>query len=124
MKDAMDCHYSTPVEYQGYLYGFHGRQERGASLRCLNLSDGTVMWNATSIKVGNLIRAGNKIFCLSETGELTVLKAESSAFQPIYRQQIAGKCRSHFALADGKLLARDERRLYCYDLSSPSKNHR
>ena len=26
---VLDCHYSTPIEVENYLYGFHGRQERG-----------------------------------------------------------------------------------------------
>ena len=34
-EDALDCHYSTPVFDDGYLYGFHGRQEQGQTLRCI-----------------------------------------------------------------------------------------
>ena len=32
-KEILDCHYSTPIEFKNYLYGFHGRQERGSLLR-------------------------------------------------------------------------------------------
>ena len=48
---VLNCHYSTPIELENYLYGFHGRQERGALLRCLRLSDGKVMWTAPPLEL-------------------------------------------------------------------------
>ncbi|MGY8686377.1 MAG: outer membrane protein assembly factor BamB family protein, partial [Verrucomicrobiales bacterium] len=27
IQEALDCHFSTPVHHNGFLYGFHGRQE-------------------------------------------------------------------------------------------------
>ena len=41
---SMSCHYSSCVTLDGYLYGFHGRQEAGADLRCIALKTGRDLW--------------------------------------------------------------------------------
>src|SRR5262249_9584513 len=35
--DILSNHYTTSVHYDGYLYGFDGRQEAGPRLRCVEL---------------------------------------------------------------------------------------
>ena len=116
-KGVLDCHYSTPVARGDYLFGFHGRQERGASLRCIKLSDGEVQWTQ-SIGNGHLIGVGEQILCLSEKGEFTVFDATPVAFKPVLQQQVLGQGRAHFAYSNGKIIARDNRRLICLDLLS------
>ena len=116
-KGVLDCHYSTPVARGDYLFGFHGRQERGASLRCIKLSDGEVQWTQ-SIGNGHLIGVGEQILCLSEKGEFTVFDATPVAFKPVLQQQVLGQGRAHFAYSNGKIIARDNRRLICLDLFS------
>jgi outer membrane protein assembly factor BamB len=37
-------HFSTPAYHDGYLYGFEGRNEPDASLACLDVSTGKVVW--------------------------------------------------------------------------------
>ena len=37
-------HFSTPVYRDGYLYGFEGRNEPDASLACLEVATGKVVW--------------------------------------------------------------------------------
>ena len=116
-KGVLDCHYSTPVARGNYLFGFHGRQERGANLRCIKLADGEVQWTQ-SIENGHLIGVGEQILCLSETGEFTVFDATPVAFKPLLQQQVLGQGRAHFAYSNGKIIARDNRRLICFDLFS------
>ncbi len=116
-KGLLDCHYSTPVAKGDYLFGFHGRQERGANLRCIKLSDGEVQWTQ-SIGNGHLIGVGEQILCLSENGEFTVFDASPVAFKPLLQQQVLGQGRAHFAYSNGNIIARDNRRLICLDLFS------
>ena len=117
-KEVLDCHYSTPVAHDGYLFGFHGRQERGPVLRCVRLADGLVKWEKTSLGSGNLVRMGDSILTLNDRGELVVFSADSASFKPLHRQQILGTGgRSHFAISNGLLVARDKRRLVCLELS-------
>ena len=116
-KGLLDCHYSTPVAKGDYLFGFHGRQERGANLRCIKLSDGEVQWTQ-SIGNGHLICVGEQILCLSENGEFTVFDASPVAFKALLQQQVLGQGRAHFAYSNGNIIARDNRRLICLDLFS------
>ena len=116
-KEVLDCHYSTPVSYNGFLYGFHGRQERRPVLRCIKLKDATVQWEEYCGGAGNLVRLKNRILVLTERGELLVFTAQSKEFGLLHRQQILGfKSRSHFAVTNQVLVARDQKRLVCLDL--------
>ena len=114
---VLDCHYSTPIKYENYLYGFHGRQERGALLRCVRLSDGKLMWTAPPMGTGHLIRLGEKGLCLTERGEFFIFELKPSEFKPEFSEQILGAGRAHFAYSQGLIFARDKRRLICLDLT-------
>lgn len=107
--EALDCHYSTPVWHDGHLYGFHGRQESGAVLRCVSGADGTVKWEAPmSVPGGTLIRVHDKLLVVTERGELWVVKADPAQFNLLSTTQIMGlRHRSHAAFANGVLYARD-----------------
>ena len=115
---SIDSHYATAVHHDGYLYGFHGRQERGLELRCVSLGDGSVKWTSGRMSAGNLILADGKLLILTEDGELILAPASPKVFKVLHRQQILGlEVRAHFALANGRLYARDKRRLVCVDLT-------
>jgi hypothetical protein len=40
-------HFNTPIYQNGYLYGFDGRIEPAASLKCVEASSGKVVWRET-----------------------------------------------------------------------------
>ena len=116
-KEIIDCHYSTPVAFGDYVYGFHGRQERRPILRCIRLVDGKIMWEGPSMGAGNLIRLRDKLIVLLETGELVILNASPQGYDVLHRQQVLGAgTRAHFSFANGLLIARDKRRLICLQL--------
>lgn len=118
-NDVLDSHFSTPVSHAGYLYGFHGRQERSPVLRCIRVKDAKVQWSLGSLGTGHLIRVKNKVLTITEKGELLIFSTDSSKFNLLHRQQVLGTgVKSHFAIAGGMLLARDSRRLICLDLNS------
>ena len=114
----LDGHYATPVHHDGYLYGFHGRQERGPELRCVSLADGSVQWTSGRMASGNLLLADGKLIVLTEAGALLLVPAVSKGYKVQHRQQILGfETRAHFAISNGKLFARDKKRLVCMDLT-------
>ncbi len=116
-KGILDCHYATPIAKDGYLYGFHGRQEKKALLRCIRLNDGKMMWESTPLGSGNLIRSNSTIVIITENGELLLVKVDPNEYKLIHRQQILGfDTRAHFAISQGYLYARDKRRLICLNL--------
>ena len=116
-KDRLDCHYATPVAWNGHLYGYHGRQEQGAELRCIRVVDGAVVWKAPKIATGSVLLADGKLLVLTERGELIMAPASDSAFNPLYRIQVTGAdTRALPALCQGRFYARDKRQLACIDL--------
>jgi outer membrane protein assembly factor BamB len=118
-EDVMDCHYNTPVYHDGHLYGFHGRQERGADFRCVDLKTKKVAWEKARYGCGSLILAEGKLVVLTESGDLVLVEATPAAYRELARARVfdAGPCRAQPALAGGKLYARDQKKLICFNLA-------
>jgi outer membrane protein assembly factor BamB len=115
--DQLSNHYATSVHHNGFLYGYHGRQEQGCDLRCVELKSGKVMWSIDRFGAGTLTLAANDLLLLTEKGELIKAPATPKEFKPTARAQILGlETRTYPALADGLLFARDKRRLVCVNL--------
>lgn len=111
----MMTHWSTSIFHDGYFYGFSGRHERGATMRCVKLSDGKVMWEtdgtspvADKVKQnqitgkfqwidsgkpapwpsygrGSAILADNKFIVLGERGTLAIVKVDPEKFSEVCR---------------------------------------
>ena len=86
--EVLSNHYATSVYRDGYLYGFHGRQEFGPSFRAVEFRTGKVRWSQDQFRAGSVTLAGDRLLILRETGELILAKASPDAFQPIARAQI------------------------------------
>jgi outer membrane protein assembly factor BamB len=119
--DVMSNHYATSVYRDGFLYGFHGRQEFNPSFRAVALATGKVQWGVDRFHAGTVTLAGDKLLILRETGELLLAPAAPDAFRPIAHAQILPPTvRSYPALADGFLYARNNDTshdvLVCFDL--------
>ncbi len=110
---VLDCHYTTPICHDGHVYGLHGRQESGMSLRCINVAEGKIAWEAPDhVRGGTLLLVGDTLLLTSEEGELWAFKATPDKFDLLRRSQItrAGH-RSHAAFSNGVLYARDAEKL-------------
>jgi outer membrane protein assembly factor BamB len=115
--DALTNHYATSVYRDGILYGFHGRQEEGQSLRAVDFRTGKVRWTRDRFLAGSLMLAGERLLILRETGELVLAAASPTGFQQLTRGFILpSPVRPFPALADGRLYARNEKMLICVDL--------
>jgi outer membrane protein assembly factor BamB len=116
-EDIMTNHYATCAAYQGHLYGFDGRQEEGARLRCVELKTGKVCWTRDRMGCGSLIVADGQLIILNERGELVLAEATAEAYQEKARATVLeDKCRSCIALANGRLYGRDGKKLVCWNL--------
>ena len=112
--DSISNHYSTCVYRDGFLYGFHGRQEEGQALRCVQFSTGKVMWSMDGYGAGTVTLAGDRLLILRENGELVLAPASPDGFHPSAHATILDKVvRAYPALADGRLYARNEKTLVC-----------
>jgi outer membrane protein assembly factor BamB len=121
--EVLSNHYATSVHHQGVLYGFHGRQEFGPSLRAVDLKTGAVKWSQEQFRAGSLLLAGDRLVVLRESGELMLAPATPQAFKPLARAQIlqgsvsqGSVARPYPAIADGILYARNENTLVAVDL--------
>jgi outer membrane protein assembly factor BamB len=116
-NDALSNHYATSVLGDGYLFGFHGRQEFGPSLRAVELRTGRVRWSQDRFMAGSVILAGDRLVVLRENGELILAPASPDAFKPLARAQVLPETvRAFPALANGFLYTRNEKTLVCLDL--------
>jgi outer membrane protein assembly factor BamB len=119
--EVLSNHYATSVYRDGYLYGFHGRQEFNPSFRAVELATGKVKWSVDRFRAGTVTLAGDKLVILRETGELIVAAATPQAFQPLARAQILpAVIRATPAISDGLLYVRNtdtrDTTLACFDL--------
>jgi outer membrane protein assembly factor BamB len=119
--DALSNHYSTSVLYHGDLIGFDGRQEGGASLRCVEATTGKVRWSKERFGCGTVTLAKDRLLVLTEEGDLLLAPASPTDFVPVAKASLAdGTVRAYPALASGRLYARGERKLVCLDLRKKS----
>ena len=110
-------HYATSVYHDGHLYGFDGRQEQRARLRCVEFATGKVSWSQEGFGCGWIIAADGKLIILGEQGELFLVEATPEAYREKARTSVFTRtCRAPIALASGRLYARDTGKLVCLDL--------
>jgi outer membrane protein assembly factor BamB len=116
--DVLSSHYSNIVTYEGHLYGFDGRQESGARLRCVELATGKVKWTRDDFGCGTTVLAQGNLIVLTERGDLVLVGASPSGYHERARAHVldALPCRAHLALANGLLYGRDGRTLVCWNL--------
>ena len=115
--DVLSNHYATSVYHDGYLYGYHGRQEYGQSLRCVELKSGKVQWNEDGFGAGTVTLAGDRLLLVRESGEMVVAEASPKALRILARAALVpATVRAYPALADGKIYVRNERTLACFSM--------
>ncbi len=114
---SLSCHFSTPVYHEGFLYGFDGRQEAGTEFRCIEAKTGKVLWSKEGFGCGSMILAEGNLIVLSENGELVLVECKSDKYRERARAAVlTGPCRAHMALANGRLYARDNGKVVCWNL--------
>jgi len=112
--EALSNHYSTSVHRDGYLYGYHGRQEEGQALRCVELRTGKVAWSVDRFGAGTITLAGDHLLVMRESGELVMAPATPKEFRPARRAQLLPReVRAYPALAGGRIYVRNESALVC-----------
>jgi outer membrane protein assembly factor BamB len=109
----------TPVFYNGYLYGI--RKVRGRMV-CLDL-DGNEMWSSDErFGHGPYMVADGILFALAEDGLLAAIEATPDQYTVLAQHQViedAVEAWGPMALASGRLIVRDLRRMVCLDVRGP-----
>jgi outer membrane protein assembly factor BamB len=113
--ESLSSQYSTPVHYQGYLYGTHGREDIGrAALRCVSAKTGAVAWEVEDFGVANVIRAENKLLVVGIDGVATLAMASPDRFEKLASSRLPASAgaltRALPAFASGQLVLRTNTR--------------
>ena len=117
-NDVMSNHYATSVHRDGYLYGYHGRQEFGPSLRAVDLESGDIAWDVPRFGAGSVLLAGDLLVVMRESGELVLAEASPEAFSPVARARLLrGTVRAYPALANGRFYVRNHDTLLAVSLA-------
>src|SRR5262249_32267516 len=82
---SMQCHWSTPIYHEGYLYGCSGRHANNAELRCIELETGKGMWSQPNLTRTSLLLVDGHFLCLAEEGQLLLLKVNPQRYEEISR---------------------------------------
>jgi outer membrane protein assembly factor BamB len=114
----------TPIFYKGHLFSILPKD--AGPLRnqfvCFHPDDcSQIVWSSGKTNrfgLGPYIVADGKFFILSDDGVLTVLKASTKEYDQLAQTKILDGIDSWgpLALVNGRLLARDSRRVVCIDL--------
>jgi outer membrane protein assembly factor BamB len=118
--EALSSHYASSVYKDGYLYGFHGRQEMGQSLRCIEFATGKVRWSVDGYGAGTVTLAGERLLIIRENGEAVIAGASPESYKPLSKAQLLpAVVRSYPGVAEGRLYVRNEKTLAAYSLNPP-----
>ncbi|MEE2946995.1 MAG: PQQ-binding-like beta-propeller repeat protein [Verrucomicrobiota bacterium] len=116
---SLSSQYASVMHRDGFLYGTHGRADVPPipALRCVELATGKVSWSVDDFGDCLMLRCGDRLLALMESGELVLGRATPAGWQEISRAQIiASGARSQPALANGRLFIRDRNQLVCLDV--------
>lgn len=123
------CHFSTPVRHKDHVYGFDETRD----LTCLNLRTGEVRWRfdrpddaeglrGVGYQKGSLLRVGELLLALGESGKLALVEATPEAYREVAAARpFRERCWTLPVLAEGQLLVRDWKQVLCLDARSVEK---
>jgi outer membrane protein assembly factor BamB len=125
-KKSMQCHWSTPIHHDSYLYGSSGRHAENAELRCIELATGKVTWSQPDLGRTTLLMVDGHFVCLTEDGQLLLLKVNPNRYEEVSRIDLAAvgikpPCWAAPILSHGLLYVRGRNKLVCFELI-PAKN--
>lgn len=116
--ETMSSQYTTSVHRDGYLYGIHGREDIGqASLRCLELATGKLMWQSAT-DIGHVLLCKDQLLVATVTGKLALVEAKPEGRRVVAEHQLGkGVWRAIPAVSDGRVFLRDSEngQLLCLD---------
>ena len=102
----------------GLLYGSGYR--KGNGWFCVDIKTGKTRYRKRDLDSGSAVHADGRLYCLSERGEMALLKPTPTGFQTAGRfrlvQRRARDVWAHPVIHQGRLYLRYHETLYCYDI--------
>lgn len=113
-------HWSTPVYYNGFIYGLFNHNDPKGPLACLDIETGQVKWSKAGFgSQGGIILVGDKLLVQTPSGELVLAAAAPDEYKELGRMKVfGGKNWTMPAYSDGKLFVRNTAEGICLELSA------
>ena len=110
---SMKNKFNSSVLYEGNVYGL----DEGI-LTCVDVKTGERRWKDGRYGYGQVILASGHLIVITDTGELVLVKATPNKLTELARfSAIEGKTWNYPAIADGRLLVRNQTQMACFDVS-------
>ena len=108
---------SSPVIVGDHLYG-HNFSRAGGPIVCIDLKSGKTVWSKGRMgDYVSLVVLGDRLLCLDETAELTVLEATPKEYKELAKYKVSDSPTwAHLAVTPGRLYVKDKTRLICFEL--------
>ena len=127
-EHGMASEQQTPIFYKGLLFSILPKDagpQRNQFVSCRPEDCGKFVWSSGKTKrfgMGPYIVADDKFFILRDDGILTMLKASTKEYIELGQAKVLNghDAWGPLAIVNGRLLARDSRRMVCLDLRAGS----
>jgi outer membrane protein assembly factor BamB len=111
---AMNNKFNSAVLHEGYAYGL----DEGI-LACVDVKTGEQRWKGGRYGYGQVVLASGHLIVITDQGELVLVKATPDKHTEVARfSAIEGKTWNNPAIANGRLLVRNQTQMACFDLSA------
>lgn len=113
-NSSMKNKFNSSVLYQGNVYGL----DEGI-LTCVDVKTGERRWKGGRYGYGQVILASGHLVVITDTGELVLVNASPDKHTELAKfSALEGKTWNYPAIADGRLLVRNQTQMACFDLSA------
>ncbi len=112
-NSSMKNKFNSSVLYEGNAYGL----DEGI-LACVDVQTGAQRWKGGRYGYGQVILASGHLIVITDTGELALVTATPDQHTEVARfSALEGKSWNYPAIADGRLLVRNQTQMACFDLA-------
>jgi outer membrane protein assembly factor BamB len=130
ISSQLASHWTTPVAYQGFLYGQFGVQSfdfgPNPQLKCVDMRTGAVKWSTNGFGHGATVLMDDHLVTITERGDLVLTKPVTNAYTQLGRflaipnySDPTNKCWNALAVCDGRVFIRSTAFVAAFDLSNP-----
>ena len=98
---------TNPVAIGNVVYGLS--HLNSGQYFALDLDNGEVLWLSDPRQAENagIVRAGNTVFSLQDDGELVILEAGTTAFEPVARYEIGSDTWAQPSISGNRVFVKD-----------------
>ena len=119
------AHTQPPILYKDHFYVPYTINERSDGLVCMTM-DGTIKWKTGDeppFNKGGAVLADGLLLSVDGNTTLYLIEPDPSGFKPLASAQLLepGENWAPLALADGKLLIRDQKQMKCLQVAQQAK---